>query len=303
MIHSHAMAWECYFRALLFKRGNGVLTHFEVQEYLKRIGCEPNELLSRPRDLDLINHLIYAHSTHVPFENMDVLLKRTIVLDEQALWEKLVIGRRGGYCFEQNGLLMAILTYLGFVVEPLAARVRLNSQDRQELTTKTHLVLKVILDGQDYFIDSGVGSASLTQALPCVLNTVIKTTHDERRLEFEQGSYYHQIRYGDEWQDVCQFNGATMPLVDCKIANWYVSTSPDTHFTQQLLVAIANTDGSRTTLKNNLLTVRHQGNIIRQEYLAEPQQLLDVLLNTFGLTLTQAQLTALVAVIAWEKPA
>ena len=74
--------------------------------------------------LDTLNGIMYAHVQAIPFENLDVLLGRGIDLSPDALQQKLVVDRRGGYCFEQNGLLLHVLQELGFAVTPLSARVR-----------------------------------------------------------------------------------------------------------------------------------------------------------------------------------
>src|SRR5580704_9998102 len=69
-----------------------------------------------------------AHATHIPFENLDVMLCRPIRLDLGSIESKLVRNRRGGYCYEQNLLFAAVLERLGFSVALLAARVRFGAQ-------------------------------------------------------------------------------------------------------------------------------------------------------------------------------
>ena len=98
----------------------GVVPDIDLDAYLARIGyhgtLEP--------DLQTLTALHAAHVTAVPFENLDILLGRTISLDLKAVQTKIVAGRRGGYCFEQNTLFQAVLERIGFRVTPLAARVR-----------------------------------------------------------------------------------------------------------------------------------------------------------------------------------
>lgn len=76
-----------------------------------------------------------------------------------------------------------------------------------------------------------------------------------------------------------------MPLPDRKVANWYTSTSPDTHFTHDLTVAIANADGSRTSLKNTTLTIRQKNGDKQQFELADKPQLYEALRQYFGVVL------------------
>src|SRR5580698_1365149 len=90
----------------------------DLDRYFARIG-----FTGVPRaDLETLCALHRAHVTHVPFENLDVLLGRTIRLDLPSLEQKLVGQRRGGYCFEQNGLFVAVLEQIGFEITRLAAR-------------------------------------------------------------------------------------------------------------------------------------------------------------------------------------
>ena len=83
-----------------------------------------------PREptLDTLRGLVFAHATSVPFENLDVLLGRGVSLADDDVERKLVTDRRGGYCFEQNSLLLRALSALGFEATPLSARVRLQAR-------------------------------------------------------------------------------------------------------------------------------------------------------------------------------
>ena len=78
----------------------------ELDRYFERIGYPG----PRTPTLNVLHALTAAHSQAIPFENIDVLLGRPIRLEPQALQQKMVAERRGGYCFEQNGLLLAVLT-------------------------------------------------------------------------------------------------------------------------------------------------------------------------------------------------
>lgn len=225
-----------------------------LEQYFQRINYQ-GEI--QPT-LATLNALTFAHITHIPFENISVLQKQTIAIDSASLFEKLVVQKRGGYCYEQNGLFFAVLQQLGFDVEPLAARVRLAETDRAVIPVRTHLMLKVTIEGESYITDVGVGSSSLTQALQLKENILQETSHDTRRFQRVNDQWYMQILYGGAWQDVYQFGGEIMHESDRKVGNWYTSTHPDSHFTQRLSVAIANPDGSRTTISGNVLTVRQK---------------------------------------------
>jgi N-hydroxyarylamine O-acetyltransferase len=122
----------------------------DLDAYLQRIGYAGSHTPSRAT-LDAL-HL--AHATHIPFENLDILLGRPIRLDLASLQAKLVAGRRGGYCFEQNRLFAAALEALGFAVTPLAARVRFGTTS---ILPRTHMTLQVEVDGSRVLADVGFG--------------------------------------------------------------------------------------------------------------------------------------------------
>ena len=94
----------------------------ELNLYFERIGWDG----PRPPtpSLEVLHALTAAHTQAIPFENLDVLLGRGIQLGFDAVFDKLVRRRRGGYCFEQNGLFLHVLQALGFAATPLSARVR-----------------------------------------------------------------------------------------------------------------------------------------------------------------------------------
>src|SRR6185369_9612361 len=133
---------------------------FDVDAYLARIGY------SGPRvpTLPVLHALTAAHTQTIPFENLDVLLGRPIDLQPDAIFDKLVRRRRGGYCFEQNGLFLHALEALGFRVRPLSARVRLD-RPRDYTPPRTHMFLRVEIAGESWLTDVGVGGLSLTSAL------------------------------------------------------------------------------------------------------------------------------------------
>ncbi len=115
----------------------------------------------------------------IPFENLDVLLGRPIVLDEEALFRKLVIERRG-YYFEQNGLFLAVLKQLGFEAAPLSARVRIGLP-RDYIPPRTHRFIRVEIGGERWLTDLGVGGFSLTQAIRLDMDNEQTTPHEMRR--------------------------------------------------------------------------------------------------------------------------
>jgi len=234
-------------------------------------------------NLASLSALTLAHSQSIPFENLDVLLGRPISLDPDALFQKLVVERRGGYCFEQNGLFLEVLRELGFNVAPISARVRLQ-RPRDFTPPRTHVFLRVELDGESWLTDVGVGALSLTSPLRLAARGEQTTRHEPRRILEEDGRLFHQVRFGANWQDVCEFTLEEMPAIDRELANWYTSAHPNSHFKNRLIVARAAPEGQRLSLLNDEFTLRERYGTSTTRKVASPSELLEVLLRQFGLS-------------------
>lgn len=254
----------------------------QLDVYFERIGYRG----SREPTLEVLHALTAAHTRHIPFENLDVLLGRAIELTPAALFEKLVVRRRGGYCFEQNGFFLDVLSTLGFAVTPLSARVRLD-RPRDFMPARTHLTLRVQIGEDVWLTDVGVGAASLTAAIRLDPGLEQLTPHEARRVVHEDGRYFHQIRYGAHWADVYEFTGDVMPLIDRVVGNWYTSTHPQSPFKTGLRVARADEHGRRFTLSNRELKIREHNGQATARILESNAALLDVLAEYFGLHFEQ----------------
>ncbi|WP_046707427.1 arylamine N-acetyltransferase family protein, partial [Streptomyces europaeiscabiei] len=127
----------------------------ELDAYLRRLGAEQPAWPT----VDVLRELHLRHLRTVPFENLSIHLGEEIVLEEKRLLDKVVGERRGGFCFELNGLFGALLAALGFDVTLLAARVY-GDEERLGIPYD-HLALRVrTVDGGDWLADVGFGTHS-----------------------------------------------------------------------------------------------------------------------------------------------
>lgn len=258
------------------------LTSTDLDAYFARIGY----LGPREPTVPVLHALTAAHAHSIPFENLDVLLGRGINLEIEAIFRKLVENRRGGYCFEQNGLFLHVLEALGFDAVPLSARVRLQ-RPRDYTPSRTHLFLRVKIGGESWLTDVGVGGCSLTSAIRLQRDIEQPTPHEPRRVvleERQEGSrWFHQIRYGNEWQDVYEFTLEEMPLIDRELGNWYTSAHPNSHFKHNLMAARALDGGRRAGLMNDEFSIRYLDGHSEKRHIGSPEELLDILAEHFGL--------------------
>ena len=261
----------------------------DLDAYFSRI----NDSGSREPTLETLNRLIAAHVRTIPFENLDILLGRPISVGLEAIEQKLVHDRRGGYCFEQNTLFQQVLLALGFSVRAISARVRLQ-RERSFMPARTHLFLRVEIDGQSWLADVGVGALSPTSALRLTLDTPQSTPHETRRIiaagewsGFEQRApdavLFHQALLDNRWQDICEFTLEEMHPIDRELGNWFTSAHPDSHFRNRLVVARA-TETGRVTLLNRELKHRGADGRTETRYLETDEEILTVMYAEFSLS-------------------
>jgi N-hydroxyarylamine O-acetyltransferase len=208
------------------------LTPEDFARYCQRIGC-----VDRPEcDLPTLQRLHYLHALAIPFENLDSWLGRPVSLDPAAVFAKLVTRRRGGYCFEQNLLFREALESLGFAVRGLAARVVWQLPEGAVLP-RTHMVLLVTLGARRFIADVGFGGITLTAPLELDDRSAQRTSHEAFRLLQHDDHYVLQAQIGGAWQALYRFGLEEQMPADYAMANWYVSTHPQSRFVQQLIAA------------------------------------------------------------------
>lgn len=195
-----------------------------------------------------------AHVSHIPFENLDIQMGLPIRLDLGALQSKMVGRRRGGYCFEHNTLFHHVLQAMGFEVIACEARVR---QGATKVRPRTHMVLLASVDGDIWLCDVGFGAHGLLD--PVVVDG---ESHDQFgvcfRVVAEGAVRVLQAAHGESWEDLYEFAPEPRYDVDFEMANWFVSTHPDSPFVKTLTVQSADPH-ARRVLRNLRLTLTTRG--------------------------------------------
>lgn len=251
----------------------------DLQAYFERIGYAGAPLPDRAT----LAALVLRHTLAIPFENFDPLLGRPVELAPDRLIAKLVHGGRGGYCFEQNGLFWRVLEAIGFVVTPLAARVLWN-MDEDAVTPRSHMLLRVDLAEGPVIVDVGFGGAVLTGVLDLVADVEQATPHEPFRLREDAGEWRLQIRIGDEWRTCYRFDLQPQLAVDYEPVNWWVSTSPASHFTQGVTCARVLPEG-RLAVRSGLFTRYGRDGVVERRAIEDPEQFCAMLADEMGLAL------------------
>lgn len=242
--------------------------------YLARIGYEGALTLS----IETLRGLHRAHVMTVPFENLDIHLGRAISLDPADLFRKIVVDRRGGYCFELNGLFALLLEDVGFAVTRLAARV---SSGAEGVRPRSHQLLMVTLGNTSWIVDVGFGGHGLLEPLRLVFGEEVRQGHECFRLVAgERDEYLLQGEREGAWLDLYSFGLDACLPVDYTFASYYHSHAPDSLFMQKRICTMPTPEGRRT-LVDNLLKVRGGGDTQERQISDEEYQ--QLLQQHFGL--------------------
>ena len=249
----------------------------DLDAYFQRVGYGGPAVPT----MDTLRRLQVLHPAAIPFEAIDVLLDRGVDLAPDAVERKLVGARRGGYCFEHNGLFQRVLTAIGFEVEGLLARVRWQAAADAPPTPATHMTLRVILDGEAWLVDVGFGSALPTA--PLRLNTLEPQTtdHEDYRLRPAGDNLILEARLGDDWMPLYEVLLEPRVEADYQVANWFTSTHQTSHFRHNLTVA-RTTPEARYALLDDRLTVRYPSGATQRRFL-DVEGVREALAETFAL--------------------
>jgi N-hydroxyarylamine O-acetyltransferase len=236
-----------------------------LDSYCARVGYTG----ARAPTLDTLRALQQLHPAAIPFEALDPLLHQPVDLSPRAVDAKLIAARRGGYCFEQNSLFQRVLEAMGFSVQGLIAQVRWQLGPEAALRPRTHMVLRVTIDGTRWLADVGFGSCVLTAPLRFDSAGPQQTPHERFRLSPAGDVHNEQlleVEVGGAWQPVYQISPALQTVGDYDMANYYTATHPDSHFRHKLIVA-RTTPQARHALLQNRLTIRGSDGSAARSYL------------------------------------
>lgn len=252
-----------------------------VAAYLDRIGYQD----SADPTLETVRALVAAHNRSIPFENLDPLLGIPVAdLSAAALFDKLVYRRRGGYCYEHNGLMGYVLEELGFGVERLAGRV-VWMNPGGPLPAQTHHVLSVTVPRVEgpLLVDVGFGGQTLTSPIRLEAGPVQETRHELYRIRENGDGLQLEAEIGSAWQPLYMFTTRPQPRIDLEVGSWYVSTHPHSFFVTGLTAALV-TDDARWNMRGRNLAI-HSGGETEKIRLDTAVDVLDVLTDRFGIDL------------------
>jgi N-hydroxyarylamine O-acetyltransferase len=266
----------------------------DIQAYLRRIDYRGE----RTPTAATLHELHRAHLLAVPFENLDIHLGRPIMLSQDALFDKIVTRRRGGFCYELNGLFALLLRELGFEVTLLAAGVARPDggfgPEFDHLTLlvkapsaepKTHNLQSTMgnLQSETWLADVGFGDSFRE---PVRLVEAVEQEQDGRAYRLDRSGEHFTLTQRDSAGWKPQYRFTLQPHAQAEYADmcYYHQTSPESSFTRKRVCTLATPDG-RITLSDLTLIITAHGER-NEQVLPDELAVQAALREHFGVELT-----------------
>lgn len=246
----------------------------DVSTYVQRINYDGPLTPSA----ETLRQLHLAHLLAVPFENLSIHWRQPIVLTEDSLFEKIVRRRRGGFCYELNGLFAALLRALGFNVTMLSAEVA--NAAGEFGPPFDHMTLMVTLE-ERWLADIGFGDSFRA---PLLLDERAAQIQGDEAFRIDETETHHVMSRraaNGDWQPQYRFTLEPHEYSDYEEMCRYHQTSPQSHFTQKRICSRATIDGRESLSEMRLITTR--GRERKEIELSSASQYADALREKFGI--------------------
>lgn len=218
-----------------------------VAAYFARIGLE---LPENPQPTsELLKKIHFAHCCSVPYENYDMMRGIPTSLEDDALFEKIVVQGKGGICFELNGALAMLLRALGYQVTEYASRYL---RGESTLPMRRHRVLKVEAVDGVWLCDVGIGERAQREPIALVEGLIQEQYGETYRLRKDSFlGWVLEDYYKGVWADFYSFTEEPQLVADYVALNFYCEKHPDSPFNKEEMFALKTPDG-RITLDGHI---------------------------------------------------
>ena len=253
--------------------------HKMVREYLQALSLHGREL-----DLGFLSDVVARHVATFAFSNVGSRLGEDLPLDFEALFLRIVAQRRGGYCFEQNGLLYAVLEELGFSPELYLARVIYDQDTHPGLT---HRITMVEYEDRRYVLDVGFGP--LGPRIPVPMSAIESNDGDKifRIAERRPGEFHMQFFKEGDFFSLYRFELARYGQADCELGHFYSHRHPDAAFVNHLVVSLVQESETRSLRDSEYWVIQKSGTQNRE--ISDSEQLRRILVGELGIQVTEEE--------------
>lgn len=223
-----------------------------TKSYLNRLEVEKTDLAAT---LETLKFLQRRHLLTIPFENLDIHWKRPILLDNQRFYDKIVGEKRGGFCYELNGLFYELLNEIGFENKIISARV---SDGKGDFSREyDHLAILTKIGTDEFLVDVGFGHFT---AEPLKFVTDVEQTDDcgVFMIKKHDENYYEIVKKdADKWQSEYIFSDVNRDLQEFTEMCEFHQTSPESHFTRGKVCSLLTLDGRKTLTDKKFIETKN----------------------------------------------
>jgi N-hydroxyarylamine O-acetyltransferase len=243
-----------------------------TERYLEALGLQ-----RQAPELGFLQEITRRHVASFAFSSVGPRLGDSLPLDLPSLYQRIVERRRGGYCFEQNGLLFEVLVELGFDVQLSLARVIHNRDVHPGLT---HRISLVQIDGRTLVADVGFGPQGPRHPVPLSPEPSPQRDRVYRVAERHPGEYHLQLAKDGDWYSLYRFELSRYGQADCELGHFWSHRHPEANFVRNLVVSVIGDDQFHA-LRNREYTLSG-GPGEQTRVLADAAELRALLAGTFG---------------------
>ena len=259
---------------------------FSVEKYLKRIHFTGDLTVS----YDTLAQLMYCHFTSVPYENLDILNHIPLSLEIQDVYEKIVVRRRGGYCFELNALFNRLLNEIGFQTVSYLARFLL-FEPPHLIPIRRHRVMSTEINGMTYIADVGVGvevplyPLQLVEGVETEIRGIVYRFRKDELLGWVLQSR-NNTKNESKWKDIYGFTVERQYEIDFVQPNFWCQYSPDSPLNLRNKIAL-RTETGKYSIDDHIFKIYEMtGSQLKiTERVFDPAELKSILADYFGIVM------------------
>lgn len=244
----------------------------DAQTYFHRLGLAETPD-SAACDRAWLNRLQYAHVTRIPYENLDILSGKDLPMTLDGQFSKIILGRRGGYCFELNGLFAGLLQTVGYRITTYMGRYL---RGETAIPMRRHRVIRTECADGTFICDVGVGQQAPRFPLALIPDLVQEQFGETYKITREPflGWVVNDL-YKGQWRRFYSFTEEEQLDIDFVMPSYYCEKSPDSIFNKTLMLSI-KTDQGRKTIDGSTFRIFSQTGV-HEEAIADPRQLIEIL--------------------------
>jgi N-hydroxyarylamine O-acetyltransferase len=249
------------------------------ERYLSALDVGPGE-----PSLGLLASIVRRHVAELAFSSVGPRLGDELPLDPESLFDRIVVRRRGGYCFEHNGLLFAVLETMGYDVHVQMARVIRNQDVHPGLT---HRITRVVIDGREYVVDVGFGPMGPPRPVPMESGNEAPIPGAFRVHEPRPAELHMQCVVDGDWYSLYRFDRSRYGQSDAELGHFYSHRHPDATFVNNLVASRILDDEVRSLRNGTYWVIR--ATEPTSETIGDATRLHEILTRDLGLRVSTAE--------------